>query len=52
MQPSEVEGHLKTFNYYLRLPESMWPEIKKAEDNPAQAEGILNNLRNHVLNCK
>ncbi len=44
MIPSEVEGLLKTFELYVRLPEKMWSIIKIAEKSDKTAEELKNVL--------
>ncbi|MEE9379273.1 MAG: radical SAM protein [Candidatus Lokiarchaeia archaeon] len=38
--PSEVEGLLRTFELYVRLPEKIWPIIKIAEKSDKTAEEL------------
>lgn len=44
MPPSEVDGLLKTFDLYLKLPEEKWPLIKEAETNSEIAESLFNSI--------
>jgi radical SAM superfamily enzyme YgiQ (UPF0313 family) len=52
MPPEEVEGLLKTFNLYLKLPEDMWSEIKKAEAKNEEADNLFKILREYSLKIK
>lgn len=49
MPPREVDGLLKTFDLYIKLPKEKWPLIKRAEGSGRQAEKMLATLREQVL---
>jgi anaerobic magnesium-protoporphyrin IX monomethyl ester cyclase len=49
MSPSEVEGLLKTFPLYLKMPEKMWPKIKTAEGNTKKANDLRSRLYDEAL---
>jgi len=46
---SQVQGLVKTFNMYVKFPESRWPEIRKAEPNTPEANRIYNNLKQEFI---
>ena len=48
MSRHELEGLLKTFEFYVKYPESMWPEIKKAEGADAQAQQVRADLEKRL----
>jgi len=52
MPPEEVEGLLKTFNLYLKLPEDMWMNIKKAEGSDESANSMFKKLKEYSLTVK
>ncbi len=52
MPPLEVEGLLKTFNLYLKLPEKMWPKIEKAEGNSKKSQKLFQELSQYSLSIK
>ncbi|MCA9400629.1 MAG: B12-binding domain-containing radical SAM protein [Candidatus Omnitrophica bacterium] len=41
----EVNAIVKTFNMYVKFPESRWPEIKKAEADTPEGNRIYNELK-------
>lgn len=52
MDPAEVEGLLKTFDLYLKLPEEMWPIINIAEGCDKTAEQLRLALYNYTSSVK
>lgn len=49
MPPKEVEGLLKTFDLYMKLPKKMWPIIKRAENRGKAFDKLLVTLREQAL---
>lgn len=49
MLPQEVEGLLQTFDLYLRLPEEMWPIIRKAEGQNREALELREKLAEKAI---
>ena len=45
MPKKEVEGLLKTFELYVRLPKNMWPIVKLAEENNSTARKLHTELQ-------
>ncbi|MDB4789843.1 B12-binding domain-containing radical SAM protein [bacterium] len=45
----EINGLVKTFNMYVKFPESRWPEIKRAESNTKEGTKIYNDLKSEYL---
>ena len=45
----QVEGLVKTFNLYVKFPESRWPEIKKAEEETPEATHIYSELKQEFI---
>ena len=45
----QVDGIVKTFNFYVRFPESRWPEIQLAEKETPEGELIFNQLREEFI---
>jgi len=45
----EIEGLVKTFNLYVKFPESRWPEIKKAEEDTPQGRKIFHELKGEFI---
>lgn len=46
---SEVNGLVKTFNMYVKFPESRWAEIRKAEAETPEGQKIYDELKNEFL---
>jgi radical SAM superfamily enzyme YgiQ (UPF0313 family) len=44
IEPKEVEGLLKTFNLYMRLPENLWSIIELSEGESNEAKELYNRL--------
>jgi anaerobic magnesium-protoporphyrin IX monomethyl ester cyclase len=44
IEPHEVEGLLKTFNLYMRLPETLWPIIELSEGESNAAKELYDRL--------
>lgn len=44
-----VDGLIKTFNMYVRFPESRWPEIKKAESHTPEGIKIYHKLKEEFI---
>ncbi len=42
---SKIQGVVKTFNMYVRFPESRWPEIKLAEEDTVEGRRIYDQLK-------
>jgi len=42
----KIKGLVKTFNLYVKFPESRWPEIKKAEGDSKEANAVYEKLKN------
>ncbi|MCA9399243.1 MAG: B12-binding domain-containing radical SAM protein [Candidatus Omnitrophica bacterium] len=42
---AEVNKIVKTFNMYVKFPESRWPDIKKAEEDTPEANKIYTELK-------
>ena len=48
----EVEGLLKTFELYVRLPNKMWPIVELAEGESSTAKKLQTKLQDYLLeNC-
>jgi len=47
--PDKINGLCKTFNMYVRFPESRWPEIKKAEAETPEGIRIYNDLKGEFV---
>jgi anaerobic magnesium-protoporphyrin IX monomethyl ester cyclase len=47
---SEIEKIVKVFSLYARLPESLWPKIKRAEENDQTGNELFNELRETYIN--
>ncbi len=45
----QVDGLTKTFNMYVKFPESRWPEIKKAEEDTLDGNKIYNRLKEEFV---
>lgn len=41
----QVNGLAKTFNFYVKFPESRWPEIKLAEEETASGRKVFDGLK-------
>lgn len=50
MPPEEVEGLLRTFDLYLKLPEEIWPVVKIAEGRDKAAEELRKMLTDCAIN--
>lgn len=42
---NRIQGVVKTFNMYVRFPETRWPEIKRAEEDTVEGRRIYDQLR-------
>ncbi len=42
---NEIQGLVKTFNMYVKFPESRWPEIKRAEADTVEGQKIYDQLK-------
>lgn len=42
---SEIKKIIRTFSLYARLPESVWPKIKKAEEETPEGDALYRELR-------
>lgn len=40
---------MKCFSLYARLPESMWPKIKKAEEDRPEGNALFEELRQEYI---
>jgi len=49
MKPKEVEGLLRTFEFYVRFPEDKWEEVKKAEGEYTIAIEQINKLKKMII---
>lgn len=47
--PEQISGLTKTFNMYVRFPESRWPEIKQAESETPEGKRIYAALRDEFV---
>ena len=45
----KINALLKTFNLYVKFPESRWPEIKKAEEDTAEGHKIFDALKEEFM---
>lgn len=46
---NKVNGLVKTFNLYVKFPESRWPDIKKAEEDTPEGNRIYNELKEEFV---
>jgi len=46
----EVQAIVKTFNMYVKFPESRWPDIKKAEEDSTEGRKIYEELKQEFMN--
>jgi anaerobic magnesium-protoporphyrin IX monomethyl ester cyclase len=46
---AEIHKHVKMFSLYARLPESMWPKIKKAEEDTEEGDALFEELRREYI---
>lgn len=44
--PAKINGLVKTFNLYVKFPESRWPEIRRAEEDTPEGNRIYDELKN------
>lgn len=47
--PEAIEGLRRCFTFYVHMPESRWPEIKRAEVNDEEGNRVWENLREECL---
>ncbi len=47
--PSEIQGIVRCFSLYARLPESLWPRIRRAERNDEEGNAIYSELRESYI---
>lgn len=45
----KINGLLKTFNLYVKFPESAWPEIRKAEEDTPEGDRIYEKFRQEYM---
>ncbi|MBA7585787.1 hypothetical protein ES708_27776 [subsurface metagenome] len=45
----EVQAIVKTFNMYVKFPESRWPDIKKAEEDSPEGQKIYKELKQEFM---
>lgn len=45
----QILGKARTFNLYLKLPETLWEKIKKAEEISDEGNAVLKDLKNKYL---
>ena len=45
----EVQAIVKTFNMYVKFPESQWPDIKKAEEDSPEGQKIYKELKQEFM---
>lgn len=45
----QVNGLVRTFNMYVKFPESRWPEIKRAEEDTPEGNRIYEALRGEFM---
>jgi len=45
----KINGLLKTFNLYVKFPESRWPDIRKAEEDTPEANKIFQELKEEYV---
>lgn len=46
---SEIQGFVRCFSLYARLPESFWPRIRRAEINDQEGDAIFADLREQYI---
>jgi len=46
---AEIHKHVKCFSLYARMPESMWPKIKKAEEESEEGDALYEELRQQYI---
>jgi anaerobic magnesium-protoporphyrin IX monomethyl ester cyclase len=49
MEPVEVEGLLRTFEFYVRLPEDKWEEVRRAEGSDINSTEQRTMLAKYIL---
>lgn len=49
MKPKEVEGLLRTFEFYVRMPEEKWEEVRKAEGGDTVATEQIRLLKKMII---
>lgn len=47
--PSEIMGITRCFSLYARLPESLWPQIRRAEVDDEEGNAIFSELRGRYI---
>lgn len=45
----DIRKHVRCFSLYARLPESLWPKIKKAEEDTPEGNAIFEELRQEYV---
>ena len=45
----EVQAIVKTFNMYVKFPESRWSDIKKAEEDSPEGQKIYKELKQEFM---
>tara|TARA_B100000315_G_scaffold212344_1_gene209664 strand:+ start:47 stop:1612 length:1566 start_codon:yes stop_codon:yes gene_type:complete len=45
----QIQGLIKTFNMYVKFPESRWPEIKRAEEASPEGKKIYSELKKEFV---
>ena len=46
---SQINGLVKTFNFYVKFPESKWPEIERAESDTPDGQRLFDELRQEFI---
>jgi anaerobic magnesium-protoporphyrin IX monomethyl ester cyclase len=49
MKPNEVEGLLRTFEFYVRIPEKNWEQVREAEGDDTNSSEKIKLLEKYVL---
>jgi anaerobic magnesium-protoporphyrin IX monomethyl ester cyclase len=44
-----IKGFVKCFSLYARLPESMWPRIRRAEEDDEEGNALFDSLRDEYI---
>lgn len=45
----EIRKHVRCFSLYARLPESMWPRVRQAEEETPKGQAIFEELRQEYI---
>jgi len=46
---SDIQKIIKTFNMYVKFPESRWPEVKQAEEDTPEGQKIYTELKEEFM---